>query len=177
MVGVIYPIVFFFSSGSFNCFSVVLIFFKHVKTWPVSCSIQRFFLFQYVILPIFKSLLLLSFYYYFYFTTFFIYKLFLLFILFFCCSFCFWFYFVSFNVWLNNSFSHMKRLRLVDYFVCLSVLFLNPKFQGNNRQPRYFSPALKRLRILFIYFYFNLILHLTLNFTLYFCHSFYYNLF
>ena len=97
------------------------------------------------------------------------------FILFFCCcSFCFWFYFVSFNVWLNNSFSHMKRLRLVDYFVCLSVLFLNPKFQGNNRQPRYFSPALKRLRILFIYFYFNLILHLALNFTLYFCHSFYY---
>ena len=31
--------------------------------------------------------------------------------------------FFSFYFWLNNSFSHMKRLRLVDYFVWLFVLF------------------------------------------------------
>ena len=30
--------------------------------------------------------------------------------------------FFSFYFWLNNSFSHMKRLRLVDYFVWLFVL-------------------------------------------------------
>ena len=33
------------------------------------------------------------------------------------------FLFFSFYFWLNNSFSHMKRLRLVDYFVWLFVLF------------------------------------------------------
>ena len=67
----------------------------------------------------------------------------------------------------------MKRLRLVDYFVCL-VLLLKPKLYGNNRQPSYFSLVRKRFTILFIYFYFNLTLHLILNFTLFFCHSFYY---
>ena len=54
------------------------------------------------------------------------------------------------------------------------VLFLELKFQGNNSQPHYFSPIPKRFTIFFIYSYFNNILHFIFNFTLLFCHSFYY---
>ena len=68
----------------------------------------------------------------------------------------------------------MKGLRLVDYFVCLFVLFLELKLQVNNPQLHYFSPVPKRFTIFFIYFYFNIILHFILKFKLLFYHSFYY---
>ena len=75
----------------------------------------------------FKSLLLLlpwlflSLLPFYSFTTFF---KFINFLIFFSVFFCFWFYFLFTFFFLNNYFSHMKRLSLVDYFVCWLVCLL-----------------------------------------------------
>ena len=54
------------------------------------------------------------------------------------------FYFVfSFYFWLNNYYFHMKRLRLVNCFACLFVLFLELKSYDKNSQPHCFSPVSK----------------------------------
>ena len=82
----------------------------------------------------------------------------------FVCLFCFGF---SFYFWLSNYFSHMKRLRLVNFFVCLFVLFIELKFYGNNSQLYCFSPVPKRFKILLICCHFNIILHFILNFTIF----------
>ena len=79
---------------------------------------------------------------------------------------------------LSNSLCHMKRLRLVDYFVnlfvCSFVLSLKLKLQGNYPQLHYFSPVPKRFAIFFIYFHFHIILHFNLNFIMFFfSHSLY----
>ena len=93
--------------------------------------------------------------------------IFISFLMLFClfvCLFCFGF---SFYFWLSNYFSHMKRLRLVNFFVCLFVLFIELKFYGNNSQLYCFSPVPKRFKILFICCHFNIILHFILNFTIF----------
>ena len=113
--------------------------------------------------------LLLAFYYFFYLLIFlFFFFFFLLLVLLF---FCFW---------LNGSFSHMKWLRLVDYFVCLFVcsvswaviivgycrVTIHNLVASTNS-----SPVPRRFTIFLIDFYFNITLHFILNFSLFFCHS------
>lgn len=58
--------------------------------------------------------------------------------------------FFSFYFWLNDS-SHMKRLRLVNWFVCLFGWFFGLKSQFKNSQPHCFLPVPKMFTFLFIY--------------------------
>ena len=111
--------------------------------------------------------LLLAFYYFFYLLIFLFFFFLLLVLLFFC-------------FWLNGSFSHMKWLRLVDYFVCLFVcsvswaviivgycrVTIHNLVASTNS-----SPVPRRFTIFLIDFYFNITLHFILNFSLFFCHS------
>ena len=71
----------------------------------------------------------------------------------------------------------MKRLRLVNYFVCLFILFLELKLLGNNSQPHCFSPALKRFKTLHIYYYFYINLDFILSVTTFVAVRFIMNLF
>ena len=110
------------------------------------------------------------FHYYFSFTTFFINYSFFFFVL----------VLLFFYFWLNGSFSHMKWLRLVDYFVCLFVCSVSWAVIivgycrvtiHNHVASTNSSPVPKRFTIFLIDFYFNITLHFILNFSLFFWHS------
>ena len=70
-----------------------------------------------------------------------------------------------------NSFSHLKRLSLVNcfvyLFVCLFVFFLELKSWGKKSQSHCFSPVRKRFIVLLIYCYFNKIFRFILCFTIF----------
>ena len=86
--------------------------------------------------------------------------------LFLACCFCFCFVF-SFYFWINNSFSDMKWLMLVNYFVCLLVCFVSwaEIVYSKNLQHHWFSPVPKRFKNLCTYCYFNI--HFILSFTIF----------
>ena len=91
------------------------------------------------------------------------------FLIFFSPFFCFLLFFNFFFLLLIKQllFSHesvkvSKRHCLM--FVCL---FLELKLYGNNSQPHCFSPVPIRFTVLFIYCYFDIILHFILNFTIF----------
>ena len=86
--------------------------------------------------------------------------------LFLVCCFCFCFVF-SFYFWINNSFSDMKWLMLVNYFVCLLVCFVSwaEIVYSKNLQHHWFSPVPKRFKNLCTYCYFNI--HFILSFTIF----------
>ena len=144
---------------------IYAIVFNKKKISPSRC----FNYFKSMLLLLSLSFSLLLFFYYFF------YLLIFLFFFFFAFGFTFFFYF-----WLNGSFSHMKWLRLVDYFVCLFVCSVSWAVIivgycrvtiHNHVASTNSSPVPKRFTIFLIDFYFNITLHFILNFSLFFCHS------
>ena len=106
-----------------------------------------------------------------------LYQLLNLFFLHFCFSFFFSRVFVLLLI-KQLVFSH-ETVRVCKLF-CLLVyllLFLEVKLQDKNLQHHCFSPAPERFTILFIYCYFDVILDLILNFTIFVATHFIINLF
>ena len=93
---------------------------------------------------------------------------------FFIIIFFFIFYFFFLLLLIKQLFSH-ETVKVNRLFCLFS--FLGLKLWGNNPQLHYFSPAPKRFTMFFIYFHFNIILHFTLKFTLFFTTRFIMDLF
>ena len=80
-----------------------------------------------------------------------------------------------FSLWLSN-FSHMKRLGLADYFVCL-FYFLSWNCRVVIHNFITFLPLPKIFTMFFIYFHFKIIIRFILKFTLFFTTRFISSLF
>ena len=92
---------------------------------------------------------------------------------FFIIIYTFIFYFFFFRL---SNFSHMKRLRLVDYFVCL-FCFLRWNCRVIIHNFIIFLPFPKRCTMFYIFLHFNVILYFILKFALFFTTSFIMDLF